>query len=53
MNKQTIGLFVEIGGALGVVGGAVAGFHHLLFSVPVGIGVLAIYVGRKLRAGSI
>ena len=53
VDKSTMGLLVELAGAIAIVAGAVAGFHHLLFSIPVGIGLLAIYVGRQIRAGVI
>lgn len=53
MNQKQLGIVVEIAGALGVVGGAVAGFHHLAFSLPCLIGVVAIYVGRKMAAGTV
>jgi hypothetical protein len=53
IEKSTMGLFVELSGAVAILAGAVAGFHHLLFSIPVGIGLLAVYVGRQIRAGAI
>jgi hypothetical protein len=53
VDKRTIGLFVELAGAIAIVAGLVAGFHHLVFSIPVGIGLLAIYVGRQIRASVI
>jgi hypothetical protein len=53
VDKRTMGLFVELAGAIAIVAGLVAGVHHLAFSIPVGLGFLAIYVGREIRAGQI
>jgi hypothetical protein len=53
MNREKIGAILELCGALAVLVGAIAGAHHLLFSLPVSLGFLALYVGRKMRAGSL
>jgi hypothetical protein len=53
VNQKSIGYIVEGAGVIAVVAGAIAGFHHLAFSLPVLLGVVAIYVGRKIAAGGI
>lgn len=53
MSTKTIGEIVQGAGAGLCLIGAIAGFHHLLFSIPVAVGAIAVFVGKKISSGSI
>ncbi len=53
LDKTKIGVIVELGGALAVLFGVTIEFPHLLLSIPIALGLLTIYIGRRLRAGSL
>jgi len=52
MNKNYyIGVGLEIGGFVAIVGAGVASLHHVGIVTALGLGALAIFCGRKIRSG--
>ena len=48
-QSQSIGLYVELGGAGAFIAGAILSLHHYAIGVFFIAGVAAFYVGKKLR----
>jgi hypothetical protein len=48
-GSQSIGLYVELGGAGAFIAGAILSLHHYAIGVCFIAGAAAFYVGKKLR----
>jgi len=47
---QSVGQYVQLGGAGGFLAGAVLSFHHYAIGICFIVGAAAFYVGKKLRS---
>jgi hypothetical protein len=50
VSKKTLGYAVQLGGAGGLVVGAVLGVHHVAIAAAILGGAAALYIGKKIRA---
>jgi len=50
-NSTYVGIGLELAGFLAIVGAGVASLHHPGIVTALGLGALAILVGRKVRSG--
>jgi hypothetical protein len=48
-QMQTIGLWLEVGGAGAFVTGAIVSVHHYAIGVCFLAGIAALYIGKRLR----